>query len=145
MLIRLWMIGLLVLTGTVSGYGQLFESDSKQAGTGKMDIVIKEVERRERSSVLTVTITTVGSSVGASFFLLCSVRQLALERGPYQYVAKVEDIPKRGQMLVGFLRSKEESLASVDHRFPANDPHLAIIDLDPFSQICDASKKGAAK
>ena len=55
-------------------HGQLFESDSKRFGNTKMDIKVREVERRERSSVIQVDIQSIGSSVGSSFFLLCSIR-----------------------------------------------------------------------
>jgi hypothetical protein len=57
--------------------GQLFEADSKRLGNSKMDIVLKEIERQPRASVVEVKINSVGSSVGSSFFILCSVRQLA--------------------------------------------------------------------
>ena len=105
------LISALTLTATVA-QGQLFESDSKRLGGSKMDIVVKEIERRDRSSVVEVKIKTVGSSVGSSFFLLCSLRQLAIERGGYRYIVKIEEQPKRGQMLVGFLRSPAEGLRS---------------------------------
>ena len=61
--------------------GQLFEADSKQFGSSKMDIVLKEVERRPRASVVEIRINSVGSSVGSSFFILCSIRQLAKLHG----------------------------------------------------------------
>ena len=38
--------------------GQLFEADSKQFGSSKMDIVLKEVERRPRASVVEIKITS---------------------------------------------------------------------------------------
>lgn len=82
--------------------GQLFEADSKRFGSSTMDIVLKEVERRPRASVVEIKINTVGSSVGSSFFILCSIRQLAQLRGPYRYIVKLEEQPKRRQMLVGF-------------------------------------------
>jgi hypothetical protein len=61
--------------------GQLFEADSKQLASSKMDIVLKEIERRPRASVVEIKITSVGSFVGSSFFILCSLRQLAKLRG----------------------------------------------------------------
>jgi hypothetical protein len=134
---------LLVLSCLASAAGaqaQLFESSSKRRGSDKMDIVIKEVERRDRVSVLEITINVIGSSVGSSFFLLCSIRQLALERGNYRYVAKIEERPKRGQMIVGFLRDPKEELAALGPEFQAINSSAAVIDLEQFEPICGAMK-----
>ena len=133
------LISALTLTATVA-QGQLFESDSKRLGGSKMDIVVKEIERRDRSSVVEVKIKTVGSSVGSSFFLLCSLRQLAIERGGYRYIVKIEEQPKRGQMLVGFLRSPAEGLAGLGKEFGAITPNDAVIDLEQFAEICAKMK-----
>lgn len=104
-------------------FGQLFESDSKRFGNSKMDIVVREEERRPRVSVLNVEVNARGSSVGSSFFILCSVRPLAQIRGNHRYVVKIEDSPKRGQMLVGFLSSREEGLDRLGEEFQASRPH----------------------
>jgi hypothetical protein len=128
------------LATAAGAQSQLFESSSKQRGSGKMDIVIKEVERRDRVSVLDITINVIGSSVGASFFLLCSIRQLALERGNYRYVAKLEERPKRGQMIVGFLRDPKEELAALGPEFQTVNRSDAVIDLEQFEPICGAMK-----
>jgi hypothetical protein len=119
--------------------GQLFEADSKQFGSTKMDIVLKEVERRPRASVVEIKINSVGSSVGSSFFILCSIRQLAQLRGPYRYIVKLEEQPKRGQMLVGFLIDPAESLASAGPEF-SRAYREAVIDLEQFAPICDSMK-----
>jgi hypothetical protein len=132
-----WIVGLALLAGAPDAPGQLFEADSKRYGNPKMDIVLREVERRQHSSVVEITITSVGSSVGSSFFLLCSVRQLAQLRGSYRYIVKLEDKPKRGQMLVGFLRGPGEPLSDADPEFAGLDAREAVIDLDQFAQICD--------
>ncbi|TKB80931.1 MAG: hypothetical protein E8D45_02190 [Nitrospira sp.] len=79
-------------------------------------------------------------SVGSSFFLLCSLRQLAELRGHYRYIAKIEETPKPGQMLVGFLRSPEEPLSAIDPGFIGNHPRLAVIDLDQFAELCHLTK-----
>ena len=121
-------------------HGQLFESDSKRLGGSKMDIVVREIERRDRSSVVEIKITNIGSSVGSSFFLLCSLRQLAIERGGYRYIVKIEEQPKRGQMLVGFLRSPAEELASLGKEFGAITAKDAVIDLEQFAEICAKMK-----
>ena len=119
--------------------GQLFEADSKQFGSSKMDIVLKEVERRPRASVVEIKINSVGSSVGSSFFILCSIRQLAQLRGPYRYIVKLEEQPKRSQMLVGFLNDPEESPASAGPEF-SRAGREAVIDLQQFAPICDSMK-----
>lgn len=121
-------------------HGQLFESDSKRYGESKMDIVVREIDRRERSSVVEVKINTLGSSVGSSFFLLCSLRQLALERGGYRYIVKIEEHPKRGQMLIGFLRSPTEGLSLLGKEFSAITANDAVIDLEQFGEICAKMK-----
>jgi len=133
------VIGALTIT-TSAVHGQLFESDSKRLGGSKMDIVVREIERRDRSSVVAIKITNIGSSVGSSFFLLCSLRQLALERGGYRYIVKIEEQPKRGQMLVGFLRSPAEGLALLGKEFSAITATDAVIDLEQFGEICAKMK-----
>lgn len=40
-------------------------------------------DRRPRAAVIDVEIRRLGSSVGATFFLLCSIRELARQRGGY--------------------------------------------------------------
>ncbi|MEW5864098.1 MAG: hypothetical protein AB1773_10980 [Pseudomonadota bacterium] len=114
----------------------LFESRSKRDPGTKMDIVVKEIERRARASVLEITIHSVGSSVGSSFFLLCSIRQLAHLRGGYRHVVKLEERPRRGQMLIGFLRSAGEPPAAAGAEFAGADR----IDLEQFAPICDMMK-----
>ena len=82
-----------------------------------MDIKVREVERRERSSVIQVDIQSVGSSVGSSFFLLCSIRQLALQRGGFHHINKIEEYPQRGQMLIGFLPAAKKISPLWDRSF----------------------------
>jgi hypothetical protein len=133
------VIGALLIIATVA-QGQLFESDSKRLGGAKMDIVVREIERRSRSSVVEIKIDVRSSSVGSSFFLLCSLRQLAIERGGYRYIVKIEEQPKRGQMLVGFLRSPAEGLALLGKEFSASKAKDAVIDLEQFGEICAQMK-----
>ena len=136
-----WCIaGLVVLAGIPPAHGQLFESDSKRYGNPKMDIVISEIERRPRSSVIDIRITAVGSSVGSSFFLLCSIRQLAQLRGSYRYIVKLEDRPQRGQMLIGFLRDSGEKVSNAGPEFAESAARATVIDLDQFAGICDLTK-----
>ena len=131
---------MVLLAGVQTAHSQLFEADSKRGGQSKMDIVVREVERRDHSSVMDITITKVGSSVGSSFFLLCSLRKLAQLRGSYRYIVKIEETPKREQILVGFLRTPEVPLSEIDPAFAGLDARTAIIDLDQFAEICDLSK-----
>jgi len=105
-----------------------------------MDIVVKEIERRERFSIIEVKINTVGSSVGVSFLLLCSLRQLVIERGGYRYIVKIEEQPKRGQMLIAFHRSPTEELALLGKKFSAITAKDAVIDLEQFAEICAKMK-----
>ena len=135
----LW-IGLALLIGVPAAQGQLFESDSKSLGSGKMDIVVREVERRPRSSVVDIRITTVGSSVGSSFFILCSIRDLARQRGDYRYIVKLDDRPQKRQMLVGFLRAPDDRLPEIDAAFAGVDPAPAVIDLEQFAKLCGMMK-----
>ncbi len=97
-----------------------------------MDIVVAELERLPRVSVLDIRIKSVGSSVGASFFLLCSVRQLARLRGGFRYIAKVEGQPPGGRMVVGFLNGPDEAPATLDGRLTGQ----RAIDLEQFAPIC---------
>ena len=113
-----------------------FRSDSKRFTGSKMDIVITEIEQSPRTSVLDIKVNTVGSSVGSSFFIVCSLRDLARQRGKYGHIVKVEEQPRRGQMLVGFLTSADESPELLDRRFAGQK----AIDLEQFTPICDTMK-----
>lgn len=119
---------------------QLFESDSKRFANPKMDIVVREHERRQHVSVLNIEIKTIGSSVGSSFFILCSIRTLAQLRGNHRYIVKIEDRPKRGQMLVGFLTTREENLERLGEDFRGLKSPQDVIDLEQFAPICDLMK-----
>ena len=121
-------------------HGQLFESDSKRLGDGKMDIVVREIDRRPRASVLQIDIKNIGSSVGSSFYLLCSIRQLAIQRGNYRYIVKVEEQPKPGQMIVGFLRAASENPLTLGAEFKSVVQTNGVIDLQQFAPICDGMK-----
>lgn len=113
-----------------------FRSDSKRFGNSKMDIVITEIERYPRTSILDIQVKAIGSSVGSSFFIACSLLDLARQRGNYRYIVKVEEQPGRGRMLVGFLQSAGEAPEILDARFAG---HKAF-DLEQFAPICDKMK-----
>jgi hypothetical protein len=116
---------------------ELFLADSKRLGDGRMDIVIAETERGARTSLLDIRIGKIGSSVGSSFFIVCSLRDLARQRGGFRHIAKLEFGGARQQMLVGFLDRADEPPGAIDPRL-ADQP---AIDLDQFAPICDMQKK----
>jgi len=122
---------------TLPAHGQLFEADSKRQGAGKMDIVIRETERRPAVSVLSIEIKAVGSSVGSSFFILCSIRQLARQRGGYRYIVKIERHGKPALMTVGFLLSRDDAPEKLGPEFAISSPTPEVIDLEKFAPICD--------
>jgi hypothetical protein len=101
-----------------------------------MDIVVTEVERKPRTSVLDIKVNTVGSSVGSSFFILCSLSDLAKQRGGFRHIVKIEERPGQSQMLVGFLNSADERPETLDAQFSGTE----VIDLERFSPICDSMK-----
>jgi hypothetical protein len=131
---------ILILFFAAPARAQLFESDSKRFGNSKMDIVVREIDRRARSSVLQIDIKAIGSSVGSSFFLLCSIRQLARQRGNFRFIVKIEEQPKPGQMIVGFLRAANDDPAALGTEFKALGKNQETIDLEEFAPICDAMK-----
>lgn len=109
-----------------------FRSDSSRFGNPKMDIVITETERTPRTSALNIQVRAIGSSVGSSFFILCSVRELARQRGNFRYVVKLEEQSPRKQMLIGFLKEADESPERIDARFAGQK----ALDLEQFAPIC---------
>ncbi len=118
----------------------LFEAWSKDiAPEGRMDIVVSEVERLPRSSVIRIDIRTVGSSVGSSFFLLCSVRNLAKVRGAGPWIAMLEEHPAKKHSIIAFLASQDEDPAAADERLRAK-PATKVIELEQFAPICDRMK-----
>lgn len=136
------LLALLLPTATSAGAG-LFTADSKQSGSARMDIVIRETERRPRSSLVEITVRKVGSSVGSSFFLLCSLRSLARERGYPRYIAKSEDFPVRGTWLVTFLTRSDDDPRLADRDLVRFGGSLPVIDLEQFAPICDLMNAGA--
>jgi hypothetical protein len=122
----------------------LFEIDSRKLAPkadrpdsqAAMDISIREIERRPRVSVLSIETRAAGSSVGSSFFLLCSIRQLADLRGGYRYIAKIESHGIKSRMVIGFLESPEEKLDVLGPEFRGIQSSRDIIDLEQFAPIC---------
>lgn len=131
---RLWLLLPLLCASSAAASETLFQSDSKRFGNPKMDIVVAEVERRPRVSVLEIRIQAIGSSVGSSFFLLCSVRDLARQRGNFRYVSKIEG---NRRMLIGFLRHAGEPAANLGQEFAEAGAAATEIDLEQFAPVCD--------
>ena len=129
-------IVVLLMANVAAAQTPLFESDSKRFGNPKMDIVVAEVERRPRISVLDIRIKAIGSSVGSSFFLLCSIRDLARQRGNFRYISKIETNAD-GRMLIGFLQHAGEPAANLGQEFAAAGSGAREIDLEQFAPICD--------
>jgi hypothetical protein len=134
-----WLAGLALAfaAAQTAAAADLFLADSKRMGDGKMDIVIAETERGARTSLLDIRIGKVGSSVGSSFFIACSLRDLARVRGGFRHVAKLEFGGARPQMLVGFLERADEAPTALDLRLAGQ----AVIDLEQFAPICDLPSK----
>lgn len=64
------------------------------------------------------------------------MRDLARSRGNHRYIVKIEDQPRRGQMLVGFPRAADEAPEKLDTRFSGQK----VIDVDYFAPISDQMK-----
>jgi hypothetical protein len=134
-ILRRWIPGLALLVLVPAAYGQLFEADSKRYGKSNTDIVIKEVERRPKSSVIEMKITSVGSSVGSSLTVACMLYQLAQVRGNYRYMIKIDErVRNRQQMLIGFLSNPEEKPADIDPEFAQAGGGVAVVDFDVFGE-----------
>ena len=123
-----------------SGEQELFLFDSKSLEPSKMDIVMREVERFPRSSLLDIEIKSIGSSVGSSFFIMCGVSRLAKVRGDYRYIVKIEYPGASYRMLVGFLNSADETQAVAGEKFAVWPSRLEVIDLTQFAPICGMMK-----
>ena len=131
-----------LLLFTSPAHGELFRAASLKPGGTGMDIILQEVERRPASSVVDIKINRIGSSVGSSFFLLCSLRTMAQARGGYRYIAKIEEFPARHQMLVAFLKASDADPADADPAFARSSRPAEVIDLEQFAPICDMQQKG---
>ena len=115
----------------------LFQASSKHLGDGTMDIVLTEIERRPRTSVIDVTIHARGSSVGGSMFIACSLRELARERGG-RHIAILDGQPRPNQMLIGFLRDAGEDPSDLGAEFANVRRPQGILDLDQLAPLCRA-------
>ncbi len=134
------VLGAAILLATTVASGQLFQADSKRLANSQMDIVVTEIARRARSSVIEVTINSRGSSVGGSLFILCSLRQLVEQRGGHRHIIKVDNQPQRGQMIVGFLTNPDEDPRQIDPDLRRLGPDDTVIDLNQFAEVCKFMK-----
>ena len=131
------------VAGAAFAAPDLFIADSAPLAPGRMEIVVREVERRPRISIVQVEITKVGSSVGSSFFILCSVRQLAKARGATPHIAKI-DLPGKGsRMAVGLLSGPGEPPAALGAEFAVEGAKIDVMDLERFAPICDGAGRPA--
>ncbi len=130
---RLFVAVVVVVFAVIPALAENFRSDSKRLGNSKMDIVLTETQRQARTSIVEIQITAIGSSVGSSFFILCSLRDLARQRNHSRYIVKAEDVPRRNQMLVGFLASATEAPEQLHPRLAGQQ----VIDLDYFAPVCN--------
>lgn len=135
--------GLIVLSFPVSAASPLWSSSSKDFGEGRSDFLLREVERRPRSSLLEMEVRNIGASVGSSMIIACMLTRLAEERGRYRYVIKV-DFPDTNpeRMLVGFSHKPSEKPQSIDPELPdsAIEVDLEVFGPD-FNKSCRAKKR----
>ena len=115
-----WLAGLALAfaAAQTAAAADMFLADSKRMGDGKMDIVIAETERSARTSLLEIRIGKVGSSVGSSFFIACSLRDLARVRGGFRGDVRVTGalhVVAGGQLVVGAGEDAEEGEETYTH------------------------------
>ena len=103
-------------------------------------VTVTETERAVRYSVLRITHEGRLPSVGSSFFIACSVLNLARERG-FRYVAQLET---SGMLKIGFLdRLDDDPVKVVGVEFTGL-PAERKYDAEQFAPICDLSKRSVA-
>ena len=68
-------------------------------------------------------------------FIACSLRKLAQERGT-RYIATIDEYPKPGQMLVGFLRDTTDDPAMLGPEFKNVRRPADVLDLEQFAPLC---------
>jgi hypothetical protein len=132
-----------VLSLSLPAATTLWSSSSKDFGESRSDFLLREVERRPRSSVLEMEIKNIGASVGSSMILACMLARLAEERGGYRYVVKVDSrAANPQQMLVGFSRKPGEKPQSIDPELPASAMEVDLQVFGPeFNKSCRAKKQ----
>ena len=114
------------------------EQRRSDGSTWKVTVI--ETKRADRYSVLRISHEGRLPSVGSSFFIACSVLNLARQRGVH-FVAQLET---SATLKVGFLDSLEDDPAKVVGADFANLPRERKYDAEQFAPICDLSKARAA-
>lgn len=116
---------------------QLFTANARAQGIPNVDVIVTEVERKERTSIVDVQFNY-GPSVASSVFIACSFAKLAKLRG-YRYTVQVEDFGKEGRYLIGFIPSpSKEAITTLGSEFKKHDLSQAI-DNEMFEPICQRS------
>lgn len=116
---------------------QLFTANARAQGSPNVDVIVTEIERKERTSIVDVQFNY-GPSVASSVFIACSFAKLAKLRG-YRYTVQVEDFGKEGRYLVGFIPSpSKEAIAALGEEFEKHDLSQAV-DNEIFEPICQRS------
>lgn len=113
---------------------QLFTANARAQGSQNVDVIVTEVERNERTSIVDVQFNY-GPSVASSVFIACSFAKLAKLRG-YRYTAQVENFGEEGRYLIGFIPSpSKEAIAALGAEFEKYDVSQ-VIDNEMFEPIC---------
>jgi hypothetical protein len=113
---------------------QLFTANARSQGSQNVDVIITEVERKEKTSIVDVQFNY-GPSVASSVFIACSFAKLANLRG-YRYTAQVENFGKKGRYLIGFIPSlSEEAIAALGTEFAKYDISQ-VLDNEIFEPVC---------
>ena len=125
--------------GAASLYSNTTGEQKRSDGT-TWKVTVTETAREARYSILRITHEGRLPSVGSSFFIACSVLNLARQRG-FHFVAQLET---SATLKVGFLDSLEDDPAKVVGADFANLPRERKYDAEQFAPICDLSKARAA-
>jgi hypothetical protein len=116
---------------------QLFTANARAEGSPNVDVIVTEIERKGRTSIVDVQFNY-GPSVASSVFIACSFAKLAKVRG-YRYTVQVEDFGKEGRYLVGFIPSpSKEAITALGAEFKKHDSSQAV-DNEIFEPICQGS------
>ncbi len=116
---------------------QLFTANARAQGSQNVDVIVTEVERKERTSIVDVQFNS-GPSVASSVFIACSFARLAKLRG-YRYTVQVENLGKEGRYLIGFIPLvSKEAVTALGVEFAKHDVSQ-VLDNEVFEPICQKS------
>ena len=125
--------------GAASLYSNTTGEQKRSDGT-TWKVTVTETAREARYSILRITHEGRLPSVGSSFFIACSVLNLARERG-FRYVAQLET---SATLKIGFLTTLgDDPVKVVGAEFAGLQPERKY-DAEQFAPICDLSKRGVA-